>query len=126
MTTPRPVCDSVHRPLAGRADSFDARPVPCYAERRDRPGPIPTNSGQGIAAVEAHMSEEVIIRLTVPEAVVIDAFLRRYSETDQLIIADQAEQRALWNLQCLFEKVGDPSWPSVEDSRAALRDVVEE
>ncbi len=68
---------------------------------------------------------QVIIRLTVPEAVVLDAFLRRYSETDRLVIADQAEQRTLWNLECVFEKVGDPSWPSLEDVRAALRDAVE-
>ncbi len=47
---------------------------------------------------------EVIIRLTVPEAVVLDALLRRYSETDCLVIAGQAEQRALWNLQCVVEK----------------------
>lgn len=66
---------------------------------------------------------EVIIRLTVTEAVVVDAFLRRYSETDRLTIADQAEQRALWNLQCVFEKVGDPSWPSLEEARATLRNV---
>lgn len=68
---------------------------------------------------------EVIIRLTVPEAVVLDEFLRRYAETDNLIITDQAEQRALWNLQCIFEKAGDPSWPSLEEARAALRDEVE-
>jgi len=66
--------------------------------------------------------DEVAIRLTVPEAVVLDTFLRRYSETDRLIIVDRAEQRALWNLQCVFEKVGDPSWPSLEEARAALRD----
>lgn len=65
---------------------------------------------------------EVVIRLTVPEAVVLDAFLRRFSETDQLTIADQSEQRALWNLQCLFEKAGDPSWPSLDEARAELRD----
>jgi hypothetical protein len=69
---------------------------------------------------------EVIIRLTVPEAVVLDALLRRYSETDQLTVADPAEQRALWNLPCLFEKVGDPSWPSLEEARAALWDEAEE
>ncbi|HET6881776.1 MAG TPA: hypothetical protein VFI31_16550 [Pirellulales bacterium] len=68
---------------------------------------------------------EVVIRLTVSEAVVLDTFLRRFSETDRLMIADQAEQRALWNLQCVFEKVGDPSWPSLEEARAALRDAVE-
>ena len=69
------------------------------------------------------MSEsEVVIRLTVPEAVVLDDLLRRYSETDRLTIEDQAEQRALWNLQCLFEREGDPSWPSLATARAALRD----
>jgi hypothetical protein len=69
---------------------------------------------------------EVVIRLSVPEAVVLDAFLRRYVETDQLTIVDQAEQRALWNLQCVFEKVGDPAWPPVEQALATLRDEVEE
>lgn len=68
---------------------------------------------------------EVIIRLTASEAVVLDAFLRRYSETDQLAILDQAEQQALWNLQCVFEKVGDPSWPSLEEAQAVLRGEVE-
>jgi hypothetical protein len=69
---------------------------------------------------------QVTIRLTVPEAVVLDAFLRRYSDTDKLTVEDQAEQWALWNLQCLFEREGDPSWPSVEEARAMLRDQVEE
>ena len=71
------------------------------------------------------LESEVVIRLTVPEAVVLDALLRRYSETDQFTVVDQAEQRALWNLQCLFEKVGDPSWPPLEEARAALRDEAE-
>jgi hypothetical protein len=72
------------------------------------------------------MSEgEVILRLTVPEAVVLDELLRRYSETDQLAVLDQAEQRALWNLQCVFEKVGDPTCPTLEEARASLRDDVE-
>jgi hypothetical protein len=78
-----------------------------------------------LARDEDVCDSEVVIRLTVPEAVVLDTFLRRYSETDRLMIADQAEQRALWNLQCVFEKVGDPSWPSLEEARAALRDAVE-
>lgn len=68
---------------------------------------------------------QVVIRLTMPEAVVLDAFLRRYSETGRLSIEDQAEQRALWNLQCVFETVGNPSWPSLEQGRAALRDQVD-
>jgi hypothetical protein len=64
----------------------------------------------------------VTIRVTVTEAVVLDAFLRRYSDTDKLTIEDQAEQQALWNLQCLFEREGDrPTWPTLEEAREALR-----
>ncbi len=38
------------------------------------------------------------------EAIVLWNFLRRYSETDMLGTEDQAEQRALWNLECVLEK----------------------
>ena len=39
------------------------------------------------------------------EALVLWNFLRRYSETDLLGTEDQAEQRALWNLECVLEKM---------------------
>lgn len=65
---------------------------------------------------------QATIALTVPEAVVFDAFLQRYSETSRLEIVDQAEQRALWNLQSLVEKIGDPAWPAIDDARAERRD----
>jgi hypothetical protein len=68
---------------------------------------------------------EVVLRLTIPEAVVLDAMLRRYSETDHLVVEDLAEQRALWNLQCVFEKVGDPTWPTLQEARASLLDDAE-
>jgi len=72
------------------------------------------------------VDSEVTIRLTVAEAVVLDELLRRFSETDHLAIGDQAERRALWNLQCLLEREGDrPLWPSLDEARAALRDSVE-
>jgi len=47
------------------------------------------------------------IQLTVTddEAIVLFEFLQRFSETDKLVIEDQAEERALWNLCCGFEKV---------------------
>ncbi len=67
-------------------------------------------------------SKEITIRLTCAEAVVLDEFLRRYSDTDVLAIEDQAEQTALWNLACLLERDGDrPLWPSLEEARAELR-----
>ena len=62
-----------------------------------------------------------MIRLTVSEAVVLDRFLFRFSETDQLSIEDPSEEKALWNLQCTFEKIGDPDWPSLEHARKVLR-----
>lgn len=65
---------------------------------------------------------DVLIRLTPAEAAVLSELLRRYSETDRLSIEHPSEQRALWNLQCLFERAGDPSWPILADARAALYD----
>lgn len=64
---------------------------------------------------------EIVIRLTLDEAAVLGEFLRRYSDTDLLAIEDQAEQQALWNLQCLFEKLPDRNFPSLDRARAALR-----
>jgi hypothetical protein len=49
-------------------------------------------------------NDNLTITLTSDEAVVLFDFLRRFSDTDKLSIEDQAEQRALWNLCCIFEK----------------------
>jgi len=49
-------------------------------------------------------ADSVLISLTTDEAVVLFEFLQRFSNTDELNIEDQAEQRALWNLCCIFEK----------------------
>ena len=48
--------------------------------------------------------DNILIPLTADEAVVLFEFLQRFSSTDELTIEDQSEQRALWNLCCLFEK----------------------
>lgn len=50
------------------------------------------------------MSQEVQITLTEDEDWVLFEFTRRFSDTDKLSIEDQAEERALWNLCCIFEK----------------------
>ena len=52
----------------------------------------------------ADSEEKVIIELTRSEALVLFEFLYRTSDDDSLTVADQAERRALWNLECLFEK----------------------
>jgi hypothetical protein len=70
---------------------------------------------------------EVTINLTNDEALVLFEFLSRFSDKDRLSIKDQAEQRALWNLTCLFEKtLSEPfstEWPQIiEGARSRLRD----
>ncbi len=49
------------------------------------------------------MSKEVNITLTEDEAWVLFELTRRFSDSDKLNIEDQAEERALWNLCCVFE-----------------------
>lgn len=47
---------------------------------------------------------DVLIPLTMDESIVLFEFLQRFSNTGGLAIEDQAEERALWNLCCMFEK----------------------
>ena len=73
--------------------------------------------------------EDVTVTLTGDEAVVLFEFLQRFSNTDKLTIEDQAEERALWNLCCLFEKTlvipFDVSYPeALHSARDRLRDEV--
>ena len=64
--------------------------------------------------------DEVTFTLTESEAVVLDNFLRRFSESDVLEIKHPAEQCALWNLQCVFEKVGNPNWKPIQEALVDL------
>lgn len=71
--------------------------------------------------------DEVEIKLTKDEALVLFEFLSRFSDEERLSIEDQAEQRALWNLTCLFEKaLAEPfsgDWPQIiQAARDRLRD----
>ena len=50
------------------------------------------------------MSKEVKITLTEDEAWVLFELTRRFSDSNKLNIEDQSEERALWNLCCIFEK----------------------
>ncbi len=45
------------------------------------------------------------LTITSDEALVLFEFLQRFSDTDKLFIEDQAEERALWNLCCVLEKL---------------------
>ena len=50
-------------------------------------------------------AKTVRIELTSDEALVLFEFLRRFTDSDVLATEDQAEQRVLWNLCCVLEKV---------------------
>ena len=50
------------------------------------------------------MGGPVRLELTGDEALVLFEFLARYNDDGTLTVQDQAEERALWNLHCLFEK----------------------
>lgn len=72
-------------------------------------------------------NDDVTITLTADEAVVLFEFLQRFNNTDKLTIEDQAEERALWNLCCVFEKTlvvpFDMSYPkALQVARDRLRD----
>ncbi|MET1080484.1 MAG: hypothetical protein ABWY06_20940 [Pseudomonas sp.] len=77
--------------------------------------------------MDQQQPDTVLIPLARDEAVVLFAFLRRFSDTDTLAIEDPAEQRALWNLCCAFEKHAsfsfEQSYPEyLEAARARLRE----
>ena len=73
------------------------------------------------------MHDDVQINFTKDEALVLFEFLSRFSDTDKLEIKDQAEERALWNLTCLFEKeLAEPfskDWGKIiKEAKDRLRD----
>ncbi|MCD2453532.1 hypothetical protein GO003_024440 [Methylicorpusculum oleiharenae] len=70
---------------------------------------------------------EVQFTITSDEAIVLFEFLQRFSNTDKLVIEDQAEERALWNLCCVFETnlamPFDKDYPDfLREARERLRD----
>ena len=67
------------------------------------------------------------LELSGDEALVLFEFVSRFSESDRLSIADQAEARALWNLCCLLQKqLVEPFSPDytllLQRARDRLRD----
>jgi hypothetical protein len=68
-------------------------------------------------------NDDVTSTLTADEALVLFEFLQRFSNTDKLTIEDQAEQRALWNLCCVFENaLVIPFCTSYSEALQAARD----
>ena len=70
--------------------------------------------------------DNVGLTLTFDEALVLFEYLRRCDDEDRYAFVDQAEQRALWNLACLLERVlpvfSEDYVKQVQNARDALRD----
>ena len=72
-------------------------------------------------------NNKIKVEITKDEALVLFEFLSRYSDTDSLEIEHQSEQRALWNLTCVFEKTINEAFDSdykklLESARNRLQD----
>lgn len=77
------------------------------------------------------VEDEINISLSRDEAIVLFEFLSRFSESDNLVIEDQAEERVLQDLCCVFEKKIDEPFKDnyqeiVEKAREKVRDKVEQ
>jgi hypothetical protein len=73
------------------------------------------------------MNEKVRIELTGDEALVLFELLSRYSDSEALVVEDQAEQRVLWNLLAALEtQLVEPVRPEytelLQRARERLRD----
>ena len=69
--------------------------------------------------------EEISLRLSKSEALVLFEFVSRFSDAQMLSIEDQAEKRVLWDIGCLLEKqLVDPLTPDYAAALAKAREVV--
>lgn len=74
------------------------------------------------------MTEKINITLTKDEAIVLFEFLGRFNDIDHPnLFEDQAEQRVLWDIECLLEKqLAEPFradyWDFVQRARDRVRD----
>ena len=69
----------------------------------------------------------VTLALTKEEALVLFEFLSRFSDTEVLSLEDKAEERVLWDMCCMLEKVlvepFDENYSQLlHDARAQIRD----
>jgi len=70
-----------------------------------------------------HKSDDVDLRLTKAEALVLFELVSRFSESDVLSIQHRAEAQALWNVCCLLEKqLVEPFMPDYLKLLQAARD----
>lgn len=77
--------------------------------------------------MDQESQQPVHLELSADEALVFFEFVSRFTDSDQLSIADQAEARALWNLCGRLERqLSEPFSPRyselLAEARGRLRD----
>jgi hypothetical protein len=69
--------------------------------------------------------QSINLTLNADEALVLFEFVSRFSDSDQLTIADQAEAATLWSLCCQLEKrLTEPFSPRYEELLSSARERV--
>jgi hypothetical protein len=71
--------------------------------------------------------EKIQIELTRREAIVLFEYLRRSDDAEEYAFVDQAEQRVMWDLECILEKqlteIFAPDYrEQLDAAREAVRD----
>lgn len=75
--------------------------------------------------IPAENEDEVLLRLTKQEALVLFEFVARFSHDDKLGIEDQAERRVLWDICCLLEsRLVEPLRLDYAEALAKARDAL--
>lgn len=87
--------------------------------------------GQEKIEMKNTKDDEICIRLTKEEAIVLFEFVSRFSEDRKLTIEDQAEERVLWDLCCTLESnLVEPLTPEyaqvLAQARNRIRDTKED
>jgi hypothetical protein len=71
------------------------------------------------------VADDTSLGLTGDEALVLFDFLSRYTDTEQLLIEDQAEQQVLWDMCAMLEReLVEPVGPNYDELLAAARNRV--
>ncbi len=69
--------------------------------------------------------DDVTIRLSRQEALVLFEFLTRADEREELVFEDQAEQWVLWDIEAQLDKIlVEPFRPDYEECLRKARDAV--
>ena len=107
-----------------RCGFLPSHPVPRAAARYPRPP-------RAVVSTCAVSKDKVVIELSEDEALVLDSWLSRFNSQEledghvRIELEDQAEQRVLWDIECMLERqLAAPLAADYLDQLAAARATV--